>query len=47
MAANNLWILLLSAPGAACLGLGLNVTLDYGTYIGYEDITSGFNIWKG
>lgn len=41
------WILLLSVLRGVCLGANVTVTLDYGTYIGYEDITTGFNIWKG
>lgn len=47
MSPNILRTLLLSASGVACLGNSLEVTLDYGTYIGYKDITSGFNVWKG
>lgn len=38
--------LLLSASVVGSLGTPLKVTLDYGTYVGYADITSGFNIWK-
>lgn len=40
------WTLILTASGAACLGNDVKVTLDYGTYVGYTDITSGFNVWK-
>lgn len=47
MLSGILWTLLLTVTEVACLGSNLAITLDYGTYVGSKDITSGFNVWKG